>query len=42
LKRLAEHKGSPRINYRVATWVFTSFVYYVFITGGLVTAVQSF
>jgi len=31
-----------RINYLVATWVFTIFVYYVFITGGLVTAVESF
>jgi hypothetical protein len=31
-----------RINYAVATWVFTIFVYYVFITGGLVTAVHSY
>jgi hypothetical protein len=31
-----------RINYVVATWVFTIFVYYVFLTGGLVTAVKSF
>jgi hypothetical protein len=31
-----------RISYLVATWVFTIFVYYVFLSGGLVTAVQSF
>ena len=31
-----------RINYAVATWVFTIFVYYVFLSGGLVTAVKSF
>jgi hypothetical protein len=31
-----------RTSYLVATWVFTIFVYYVFITGGLVTAVESF
>lgn len=31
-----------RGNYILATWVFTIFVYYVFISGGLVTAVQSF
>jgi len=31
-----------RVNYVVATWVFTMFVYYTFIAGGLVTAVQSF
>ena len=31
-----------RTSYVAATWVFTVFVYYVFITGGLVTAVKSF
>jgi hypothetical protein len=31
-----------RINYIIATWVFTIFVYYAFLSGGLVTAVQSF
>jgi hypothetical protein len=31
-----------RVNYLVATWVFTIFVYYVFISGGLVKAVQSY
>ena len=31
-----------RRNYVVATWVFTVFVYYVFVSGGLVTAVKSF
>lgn len=34
--------GLERFNYLVGTWVFTIFVYYVFITGGLVTAVESF
>lgn len=31
-----------RINYIIATWVFTIFVYYAFISGGLVTAIESF
>lgn len=31
-----------RTNYRVATCVFTLFVYYAFLSGGLVTAVKSF
>ena len=31
-----------RISYRAATWVFTLFVYYAFITGALVTTVKSF
>jgi hypothetical protein len=31
-----------RFSYLAASWVFTLFVYYVFITGGLVTMVKSF
>lgn len=31
-----------RVSYIGATWVFTIFVYYVFISGGLITAVSSF
>ena len=41
-RRYGQLAGLERINYVVATWVFTVFVYYVFITGGLVTAVKSF
>jgi hypothetical protein len=31
-----------RISYVVGTWVFTVFVYYVFISGGIVTMTRSF
>ena len=31
-----------RVSYVAATWVFTLFVYYAFIAGGLVTTVKSF
>jgi hypothetical protein len=41
-RRYGRLSGLERINYLVATWVFTVFVYYVFICGGLVTAVHSF
>jgi len=41
-RRYGQLARLERINYVVATWVFTVFVYYVFITGGLVTAVKSF
>ncbi len=41
-RRYGKLSRLERINYVVATWVFTVFVYYVFITGGLVTAVRSF
>jgi hypothetical protein len=40
--RYAHLSRLERGNYILATWVFTIFVYYVFITGGLVTAVKSF
>ena len=41
-RRYGQLARLERVNYAVATWVFTIFVYYVFITGGLVTAVKSF
>ena len=41
-RRYAQLSRLERVNYLVATWVFTIFVYYVFVTGGLVTAVQSY
>jgi hypothetical protein len=41
-RRYVELSRLERVNYTVATWVFTVFVYYVFITGGLVAAVKSF
>jgi hypothetical protein len=41
-RRYAGLSRLERINYAVATWVFTIFVYYVFLAGGLVTAVKSF
>ena len=31
-----------RISYQAATWVFTLFVYYAFVTGGLVTMIKCF
>lgn len=40
--RYGELSRLERLNYLVATWVFTVFVYYVFIVGGLVTAIQSY
>ncbi|MDD4889809.1 MAG: hypothetical protein PHU85_07740 [Phycisphaerae bacterium] len=33
---------AERATYKVATWLFTLFVYYAFVVGGLVTAVKSF
>jgi hypothetical protein len=41
-RRYGQLSRLERANYSVATWVFTFFVYYVFVTGGLVTAVESF
>ena len=41
-RRYGKLSRLERVNYVVATWVFTVFVYYVFISGGLVTAVRSF
>jgi hypothetical protein len=41
-RRYGQLSRLERVNYLVATWVFTVFVYYVFLSGGLVTAVQSF
>jgi hypothetical protein len=41
-RRYAELSRLERVSYAAATWVFTIFVYYVFLTGGLVTAVKSF
>jgi hypothetical protein len=41
-RRYGQLSRLERINYFVATWVFTLSVYYVFLSGGLVTAVQSF
>ena len=41
-RRYAQLSRLERVNYLVATWVFTIFVYYVFVTCGLVTAVQSY
>lgn len=41
-RRYGQLSRLERINYLVATWVFTIFVYYVFISGGIVTAVQSY
>ena len=41
-RRYGQLSRVERISYVAATWVFTIFVYYVFVTGGLVTAVKSF
>lgn len=41
-RRYGELSRLERTSYVAATWVFTIFVYYAFITGGLVTAVKSF
>lgn len=41
-RRYAQLSRIERVNYVLATWVFTVFVYYTFIIGGLVTAVESF
>lgn len=41
-RRYGQLSRLERVNYLVATWVFTIFVYYVFISGGIVTAVQSY
>ena len=35
-------KGAQRFSYVAATWLFTSFVYYTFIAGALVTLVKTF
>jgi hypothetical protein len=41
-RRYAQLSRLERVNYLIATWVFTIFAYYAFISGGLVTAVKSF
>jgi hypothetical protein len=41
-RRYTQLSRLERVNYLVATWVFTIFVYYAFVTGGLVTAVKSY
>ena len=41
-RHLGELTPLERRSYVVATWVFTFFVYYSFVTGGVVTAIESF
>lgn len=41
-RRYAQLSRLERISYIAGTWVFTIFVYYAFLSGGLVTAVSSF